>query len=82
MRREEAAQERVFRFRNEVGLAEIGISDRGVRLRYVPDDDRLRVRELPCDSLEDALRNIFLTDADAHGFTVEMFYTRDLLEES
>ena len=75
-----AAQERVYRFRNQVGLAEICVSQQGVRVRYVPDDDRLHVREMPFPSVEDALRDIFLTDAETQSFTVEMFYTRDLLE--
>lgn len=74
-------QERVYRFRNEVGLAEICVSHRGVWLRYVPEDDRLRVREVPFNSVEDALRDIFITDADTQGFKMEMFYTRSPLEE-
>ena len=80
MSTEEARQERVYRFGNQVGLAEICVSQRGVRVHYVPNDDRLHVRNVPFPSVEDALRDIFITDGGTQSFTMEMFYVRDLLE--
>ncbi len=75
--------ERTFRSKNSIGLSEIRIAPDGrVEVVYLPHDDRLAGRSVPCANVLAALQELFATNAEADPFTLDFHcYNDDEQEE-
>ena len=70
----------VFRFKNDLSLARMHVLPQGVKLVYVPHDDRLPTRVVDCASMEEALKDLFKASEQTQPFQCDFIYYED--EES